>query len=217
MNRASRYWLAWLALGLTFITACREAGGPLAAENVLFQDAFVAGQTGSWEVEGDALGRTAVVSEQLVIEIDTPNTLQFTTLAEPTFTDFVLEVEVRQLAGSSESSFGVLFRLQDPSQFYRFDITGSGLYMVERRNADGSWTRFVEDWTANPAINQGLNLVNRLKVVANGPLLSFYVNDILLQQVNDPLYTAGSIALDAGTFGQPGLRVAFDNVLVQRP
>jgi hypothetical protein len=186
-------------------------------DEALFRDEFAAGQMGDWLIEGDEVGRTAVTDQQLFIEIDAPNVLQYTTLAEPTFANFVLEVDVKQVAGHPESSFGVLFRMQGPEQFYRFDITGTGLYMIERRDTDGTWSRFVEDWTETPAINQGLNVPNRLKVEARGSALAFYVNEILLQQVNDQGYAAGTVALDAGTFGHPGLRVAFDNVVVKRP
>ena len=184
---------------------------------MIFADAFVAGQTGAWLVEGDDAGRTAVLNEQLVITIEEPNLLQYTTLSEPIFADFVLEVDVTQMAGDLESSYGLLFRMQNPGQFYRFDITGNGMYVMERHNGDGTWTRFLDDWVESAAIKQGLTVSNRLKVVAQGPLLSYYVNDQLLQQVNDASFAAGQVGLDAGTFGRGGLEVAFDNLVVRNP
>ena len=202
---------------LIFLSACSENRVVLEGPDVIFADAFVAGQTGAWVVEGDDAGRTAVLNEQLIITIEEPNLLQYTTLSEPIFADFVLEVDVTQLAGDLESSYGLLFRMQNPGQFYRFDITGSGLYVMERHNGDGTWTRFLDDWAESAAIKQGLATTNRLKVVAQGPLLSFYVNDQLLQQVNDGSFAAGQIALDAGTFGRGGLEVAFDNLVVRNP
>lgn len=202
---------------LALLAACGSNRVVLEGPDVIFADAFVAGQTGEWLVEGDDAGRTAVLNEQLVISVKDPNLLQYTTLSEPLFADFVLEVDVTQLAGDLESSYGLLFRMQNPGQFYRFDITGSGLYVMERHNSDGTWTRFLDDWAESGAIKQGLTVTNRLKVVAQGPLLSFYVNDQLLQQVNDASYAAGQIALDAGTFGRGGLEVAFDNLVVRNP
>lgn len=206
----------WLILGLA---ACAQPSQPAALTDadVLFYDSFAPGETGAWLVEGDEAGRTAVVDEQLQIQIDAPNVLQFTTLREPSFSDFVLEVDARQLAGDPQGSYGILFRMQDTLRFYRFEITGSGLFMIERRNADGSWTRFVEDWTPAPAVAQGLGSLNRLRVEAAGSDLRFYVNETLLQQVTDGVYTAGTLGFDAGTFGQPGLVVAFDNLVVRRP
>ena len=186
-----------------------------APEDALFWDSFTPGETGDWFVEGDDAGSTAVINQELVIAVNLPNTLQFTALQEQNFTDFVLEVDTRQIAGSPESSFGVLMRMQNNDQFYRFDITGSGLFMVERRDADGRWTQFLDDWTASDAINQGFNVPNRLKVVAQGSKLSFFANDILLHQIDDVIFPSGGIALDAGTFGQGDLQVAFDNLVVR--
>ncbi len=196
---------------------CSQLGGEAAGADVLFSDQFVSGQMGPWVLEGDALGRSSVINEQLVLDLNAPNIMQFVTLPEPTFQDFVLEVEARPLAGDAANSYGVLFRMQDTGRFYRFELTGNGTYMFERHNADGTWTRFVDDWTAHPAIQSGSNVTNRIRIEAIGPSLAAYVNDTLVQQVTDPTYAAGQIALDAGAFGDPVMQVAFDNVVVRQP
>ncbi len=177
-------------------------------------DTFVPGQSGNWLFEQDANGSTAIVNEQLVVTIVAPNTIQYATLGDRTYGDFVLEVETWQRSGAPESSYGVLFRLQEDKQFYRFDITGNGLFIVERRHVDGTWTRLTPEWTATPALNQGLNVANKLKVIAAGPTLTFYANDVLLTQVVDEALTSGAIALDAGTFGGGDLQVSFDNLTI---
>lgn len=190
--------------------------GPAADPNTLFYDSFAPGQTGGWVLERDELGQTAVSNEQLVITVNEPNTLQYSALDTELFDNFEMTVDLRQLQGSPTSSFGVLFRMVSPEQFYRFEITGDGFYMIERRDNGGQWTRFVPDWTAAPAINQGLNVSNQLQITAVGPTMRFAVNGILLQEISDTTYSLGRIGLDAGTFGQTGLQVAFDNVRVSR-
>lgn len=184
-----------------------EATGPI-------QESFIPGQTGNWLLEQDELGSSAVVNEQLVITVAAPNTLQYAALTDRRFGDFVLEVDAWLRAGPPESSYGVIFRAQDDGQFYRFDITGNGLYMVERRAADGTWARLIPEWTATAAINQGLNVANRLKVIAAGSDLAFYVNDILLTQLSDATLGEGVIALDAGSFAGNALQVSFDNLSI---
>lgn len=197
--------------------ACAQQPPAITAESpgqVLFSDQFIAGQTGRWLLEQDELTSAEISSEQLVLTVNEPNTIQFATLQEPIFSDFVVEVDGRQRAGSPDSSYGVLFRLQDPQRFYRFSITGNGLYVIERHNPDNTWTRLVQDWLPTEAINQGLNVANRLKVIANGPEFTFYVNNILLQQLNDATYPSGAVALSAGTFGGGNLQVSFDDLVV---
>ncbi|MCP4426484.1 MAG: hypothetical protein GY803_18480 [Chloroflexi bacterium] len=215
-KRLSRHFFLLLIPYFLLLSACGNNRVVLDSPDILFHDEFVAGETGAWLVEGDDLGSTAVLNEQLVISIEEPNLLQYAALEAPLFSDFVLEVDATQLAGDLESSYGILFR-KNGDQFYRFNITGSGLFVMERHNADGTWTRFFEDWRDALAVKQGLGATNRLKVTARGGDLSFYVNDQLLQQVNDGSYADGQIALVAGTFGQPGLQVAFDNVVVRKP
>ena len=217
----SRVWLALVA-GLLLLGCGRPllptTTDPNAADTSEpsgpFRDEFVPGRTANWLLEQDGLGSTTVANEQLVITVAAPNTVQYATLTDRTFSDFVLEVDAWQRGGAPESSYGVLFRVQDDGQFYRFDITGNGLYMIERRAADGTWTRLLREWTSTAAINQGLNVANRLKVIANGPDLAFYVNDILLTQLSDSSLSEGRIGLDAGSFAGNALQVSFDNVNV---
>lgn len=201
------------------LTACSDMNVrvPLPSDNTLYQDEFTFGRTGSWDLEGDDTAQAMIVPEQLMVQVNAPDTVQYATLLEPTFSDFALEVDVRQLNGDPQSSYGVMFRMQGPDQFYRFEITSNGMYMLERRNPDGTWFRFLPDWKDSPAIVQGLNAPNRLKVVARGPRIAVYVNDTLLEEVTDRSYTTGQIALDAGTFGRSGLQVSFDNLLVYPP
>lgn len=212
--------MLFLVVGLT---ACESepdpTAVPLQAEDtgVLLVENFAVGRTGNWLTEADDLGMTAVLNERMLIEISTANTIQYTTLQERPFGDFVLEIEATQLAGSPESSFGVLFRMQSAQEFYRFDITGNGRYTIERHNANGTWSRFVEDWPTSTAIKQGFNVTNLLRIYADGPDIAVYANGELLHQFNDSAYAEGNIALTGGTFGQPGLSVSFDNLVVQRP
>lgn len=209
--------LFFLILGA--LVACGDGGSEMTGGgDALFYDEFAPGETGEWLLEGDENGRATIIDGRLVIEVDGANIVHFTTLAEPRFTNFDLAVEVTQLAGSPDSTYGVLFGLDDGGDaFFRFEITGNGLYVVERRAADGSWERFTDGWVAAPALNQGVDATNRLRILAAAPTFSFYANETLLTQVTDARYQGGNVGLDAGTFGQPGLRVAFDNVIVRRP
>ncbi|WP_420642756.1 family 16 glycoside hydrolase [Candidatus Leptofilum sp.] len=209
----------FVLLGLLLLAACADATGVpgAAGADVIFADGFVPGQMGNWVIEGDNAGQTAVINEQLVIELADNNIMQFSTLPDQFFDNFILEVDATLLEGDLGSSYGVLFRMQDSTRFYRFEITGDGLFMVERRDGESGWTRFVDRWTEAPAINQGLGSSNQLRVEALGTNISLFVNDELVHQFSDTAYSSGTIALDAGTFVQPQAQVAFDNVVVRRP
>lgn len=199
-------------------SACSAMEVPLpGGRKALFHDEFVQGFTGNWMLEDDELGSSVIVPEHLIIELNAPNTIQYATLVEPTFSDFTLEVEAQLVTGSLISTYGVLFRMQSPEEFYRFAVTGDGMYLLERHSSDGARFKFMDDWRDTVAINQGLGSTNSLKVVADGPTIAIYVNDTLLEEVTDESYGSGNIALDAGTFDGAGTQVLFDNLAVFPP
>ena len=214
-----KFWIFCLCiLGICF-TGCKlNNDSPRLSSSVLFSDFFAGGEAKGWLIESDAEGYTAVENDQLVVAVDKPHTIQYSTLNEPTFTDFLFEAEATLLSGGVNSSYGLMFRLEEGRGFYRFAVTGDGLYVVERRNFDGSWSRLSDGWQEADVINQGLNATNKLKVVVGGPNIIIFINDQALGQFTDTNgYFQGHVALDAGNFGGTGLKVAFDNVIVRRP
>lgn len=213
-GRALSFLLLLLLLGCS-----QNVGVPglPVGEDVLFADDFSPGQGGEWQLEGDEQGQALLMDGQLLLEINAPNTVQYATLAEPSPSDFVLEVDATLTAGGLDSTYGILFRIAEAKQFYRFALTGNGYYMVERHNEDDTWTRLIPEWEESEAINSGLNQTNHLAVRVAGGTFSVYANDQLLAEVADDRYPSGTIALSAGTFGQPGLRVAFDNLILREP
>lgn len=189
---------------------------------VILIDDFASAGRYPWQTEGDVAGRSQIVDGRLMLEIDQPETLQFVTLQQPVLKDFVLEVDGVLLAGSPRNSYGILFRVQPDMAFYRFEITGDGVYGVEKRTADGQWFSLTDGWRPSPLIKTGLQATNRLKLFVAGSSLEVYVNDQFLQRLSPfdaggDVYGAGQIALDAGTFAQGGLQVAFDNVILREP
>ncbi len=208
-----------LLLTIPTLVSCGNRAGPEEAEQAdfIYEDDFSADKAGRWITEGDELGSTTLDGERLVIDINAANTLQYSTLSEPDFSDIDLRVNATLLEGSEDSTYGILFRMQGPDAFYRFEVMGDGHYMVERLNSDGSWKRFVDDWERSDAILPGLNSTNELRIVAVGPVISFYVNNELLTEVTDSAFPAGAIALDAGTFGTPKATIAFDNLRIAEP
>ncbi|MFK7805290.1 MAG: hypothetical protein AB8G95_26900, partial [Anaerolineae bacterium] len=61
----------------------------------------------------------------------------------------------------------------------------------------------------------GFDNRNLLKVEAQGSDLGFFINGFEVFSVNDSTYSSGGFGLDAGTFDQGGLVVAFDNFSVE--
>ena len=183
----------------------------------LYGDDFSAESAGPWLIEADEFGSTVIQDGRMIIDVSQANSLQYSVLEEPSLADFDLVVDAELLQGDRDATYGLLFRIAGPEEFYRFELTGDGRYIVERRDADGSWNRLTNGWQKSAAIITGPGAVNRLRVAAVGPAMTFYVNDELLQELQDSGYSAGQVALDAGTFGNQRTIVAFDNLAVGQP
>ncbi len=216
-GKGTNRWLLTLSFIVLTTAGCTLMGNRSIQGQIIFEEYFRTGETGNWLTESDSQGQSLVANEAMVIELDQPGTVQYVTLQEPAFGDFVLDVDITQTEGSLNSSFGILFRMQGDAAFYRFSITGNGLYILEKRIGEDGWERLSEDWPESTLLLRGLNQTNQLRVEAIGPQLSFYINDQPLTSIVDSSYAGGRIALAAGTFNQGGLRVAFDNVVVTHP
>ncbi len=216
-RRLTRLALAcWLMALSLCLPAC--ANGLLAGlgrQSVLLQEEFGPGVDNQWLLEGDEAGRVALDGDRLLIQVDAPEIVQFTTLQNKVFTDFTLEVDATRLAGPARSSYGVLFRLQDGQSFYHFTVLGDGHFQVELHQPGGETNSLTNGWQETTALRSGVNETNRLKIVALGATLSFYANDMALISLADSSIAQGAIGLSAGTFGEAGVQVSFDNLVVR--
>ena len=212
--------LTLLIAAAILISSCepeRTIESTLAADDALYLDHFDPSTLGNWYVESDEIGESAIENEGLIIRVNSPNTIQYSTLREPLFDDFRLQIDIASLDGSEAVSYGVLFRMNEQNEFYRFDITGDGRFMVEKANTDGSWTRFLNDWKRAESIQTGRDTWNSLRVDAVGSEMSFYVNNILVFNMTDDALSVGHIGLDIGAFDQPSASAAFDNLIIHSP
>lgn len=219
--RRTTWFLFLVLLAIMMLSACADAAGELPSRmddgELLYDDQFSPDEYGPWLLESDEYGSTAIQDGRLVIDVAQPDSMQYSTLEEPEFSDFDLRVETQLVEGGRDATYGLLFRMASPEQFYRFEVTGDGRYVVERRDPGSNWERLVQGWQRSPAIMSGPGAVNSWRVTANGPALAFYANDDLLAEVQDSAYIGGKIALDAGTFGAHRTIVAFDNLAVGAP
>ncbi len=209
-----------LLVTLGVISSCElgsEIDSTLVPDNALFRDQFDPISSGEWHLESDELGGSVIENNQMIMRVNAPNTIQYSTLREPVFDDFKLQVDLTLLDGTEAVSYGVLFRMNDRNEFYRFDITGDGRFMVEKANADGSWIQYLDNWKTVDSFEIGKDAWNTLRIDAIGSEISYYVNNALVYSMTDDSLTEGNIGLDIGTFSQTSASAAFDNLIVQYP
>jgi hypothetical protein len=169
-----------------------------------------------WQTESDSSAEVAYQDGKLRIFVKTTNRLAWA-FAGHEFSDFHLAVEATQVAGPDDNMYGVLVRIQDRDNFYRFSISGDGYYMVDKRTG-GEWELLTPEWPESDAINTGGGSTNALEVVGQGETMTFFVNGVQLAQVQDSDHRTGDIGLYAGTlFSEPNVEVHFDNLSITEP
>ncbi len=204
----TRISLVFSLLMLLAVTACQQA----------FVSSFDSAESaGSWarERRPDVTGE--VVNGVYVLSARSPAATPYWATAGERFEDGVYEVEAAQIGGVLNSGYGLIFRLDEATDsFYLFEISGDGYVWIgwcgrgcaEQRTLLGDWG------FPSPTVRTGLNAVNRLRVVADGPNMTFYLNDVELGRVFDATLSAGDIALMVENLGQGPVSAAFDNARV---
>ena len=143
-----------------------------------------------------------------------------------TYIDFTLEVDINLLEDSAGSAYyGVLFR-ETGGQYYSFILStapdGYPIYCASYVGTN-SYTPLTNStfdpgncWSLVPADIYDAQ-TNTLRVSMKGEIISIYLNDEILVVVRDNLLSAGRVGLLAGTYDQPVLEAAYDNLRVTVP
>ncbi len=124
--------------------------------------------------------------------------------------DFDLAVDATMVAGPPNAEFGIRFRQSAPDEHLIFSISPTGFYRLARVS-NRTYTSLVP-WTRDPRIRTGVGATNRLRVVADGPSITGYINGEEVLTYNDEKQEVGQLTLGLVTFEQGGLTVRFDNL-----
>jgi hypothetical protein len=103
--------------------------------------------------------------------------------------NFAFEVNMKIVKGDNG---GLAFRVnQVNGTFYDFDIATNGSYVLKVYT-----TKYVTlSQGSNAVINKGLNQSNLVAVVANGNLITIYVNNQIIDSVHDSTFSQGQIGV----------------------
>lgn len=129
--------------------------------------------------------------------------------------DASIQVDAIKVGGERNNRFGIICRANG-DQFYTFVISSDGYYGIGMIKGMEHTLIGMDAMQPSEAINQG-SALNRLRADCNGETLSLYINDQLVEQVNDSDLTSGNVGLIAGTYETPGTDILFSNFIVREP
>ena len=109
--------------------------------------------------------------EYFIELIEQTNDGRWSAHSQQTFSDFAAEVQVRFETDVESVRGGLVWRMHDNGNYYRFTISSTGWYRLDKY-VDGELQLLIP-FTASPHINTGI-ATNNLKVVAAADLISIY-------------------------------------------
>ncbi len=175
---------------------------------VLVKDNFASKATG-WS-EWTPVGETKYEQGNYVIRVSEEDHGVYGCYPKLIASDFALEIDARLTEGSEDASLELIFRYKDAANYYGFELNRQGQYRFNKL-ADREWQDIGINWTSSPAIRTG-DGTNHLKVVAQGPTLSFYANNQFLATIEDSSIDRGKIGLSANRRKGGVVTAAFDNL-----
>jgi len=106
----------------------------------------------------------------------------------PQMADFYVETIVQNPGECQpDDSFGMIFRAPDNLKGYLVGLTCDG--RMGLLNWDGQTATNIIPWLSHPAINLGLNAVNRIGIGVYGTEFQMYANGHFMGQAQDNIYT----------------------------
>ena len=115
--------------------------------------------------------------------------------------------------GDDGAACGLVFRLQDSSNYYCFVVTLGGLCSLQVM--ENGRLQTIGVWAACEV--NGIGVRNELCVIAEGESLTCFVNNAEIFQVSSDTHTAGDIGFIARAFGEVPVEISCDNVSISEP
>ena len=194
------------------LTANFETTSPVS--EVLFFDDFT-DEAGPWYTFSDENGTVFYENGWLHLVNYTLAPVVTHTRAYQHFTDFILEVDTKLVAGTDDNWHSVALRYQDDDNYYTAGVSADGYYAIAK-HVHGDLIDLVEP-AYSGHIRRGSNVINSIRIECVGSSVKLSVNGHLLTTVTDATFSGGDIALVATSLAGGSTEIAFGSLVVTRP
>lgn len=178
---------------------------------LIFRDDF--SEPESWSLGRTQAGSAALGKEKLTLHVSEPEGYVFSLRQEPTLKNFYLEITASPSICWPGDEYGLLLRVTPSLDFYRFVLTCSGQYRLDK-SIDGLATS-PKPTTVSGAVPPGAPSQSRLMVWAKGAELRFFANGQQLFTIQDEAISNGSLGVFARAAGENEVTVSFSDLVVR--
>jgi hypothetical protein len=134
-----------------------------------------------------------------------------------TYEDVRIDARVVNL-GTNDNYFSLVCRYSLEEGWYEFNITNSGLYIIQfaKANEGGliSYSKIANG--GSNKIKQGLE-ANEYTAICKGDILTLYINGNLTKEIKDTRLISGKIGLSAASFDNIPVKFNVDWVKISQP
>jgi hypothetical protein len=177
---------------------------------ILFEDDF--SDPDVWTLSHSEAGSLALGKNELTVAIGELNAYLFSVRAEPTFTDFYLEITAQTSLCRGLDEYGVLFRVSPAIDYYRFSLSCNGQVRLDRIISGNASS--PQPWLLSGSVPPGAPGSARIGIAAEGSTMEFFVNDKYQFSIQDPLLTSGGLGVFARSTNKMAVTVNFSNLVV---
>lgn len=158
--------------------------------SLLFEDSFETER--GWQLGSTNIGGASLVAGRYSLAVREPYATFVTQAPVEEIDDFVLMVKLRLEVCGEGDEYGVMFRMNRAREHFRFALNCEGAARVSRflETGEAPLLPITQTYATLP----GTLVDNRLTIIADGPNLRFFINDIEVFSTRDE-------ALKSGTFG----------------
>jgi hypothetical protein len=174
---------------------------------LLFRDTFETDR--GWQLGTTAIGGASLVKGRYSLAVREPYTM-FVAQAPFRETDnFVLKVKLRLEVCGEGDEYGVMFRMNDFREHFRFALNCEGAARVSRilESGEAALLPITQTYTTLP----GTMVDNHLAIVADGPRLRFFINEIEVFATRDEALTSGKFGLFVRSRASGQTSASFDD------
>jgi len=165
----------------------------------------------NWATFTDDRGHCIIQNSRFEIRSKKPSHLLYATTGDR-YTDFSCKVNAFKLSGTDNNEFGVMFRMSDDQNYYRFSVSSDHHFKI-LKCVDGRQT-VLQDWAEDRHIF-GKDREDRIEIVCRGSVFTFKVNGAHVAECSDGALPEGQIALLAGSYEVNVAEIAFDDYHIE--
>jgi len=179
--------------------------------DVLFEDDFSFDR--GWDLSQQERGAISLSNERLVIAIRKSQSFLYSLAPDLSLSDFFLEVDVRAELCQSGDEFGVVFRVNESLEHYRFSLNCRGETRLVRVLYGESRSLMLP--STFPFIRSGPMSTNRLSLKATGDTFQFWINGFEVFSGRDIRLVEGAVGLVVRSNQGNQATISFDNFILR--